>query len=190
MVKKKDKYVATENTITNNLIRKNELQDMLDIEPPPFKRGFCVAKWNKRWRHPQTKLNQCNHLIHVMAKGGHVARVCVDLGITEKTFFDWRKRYPEWEEAYQIAKLYSKAFYEEFMLRGVAGQIPGFNANGAKYIMAAKMGWRGEKEGAGVNIENMNVLDTGRMSEEELQNKITMMAKKIQKLDLESNGDK
>jgi len=174
---------------TVELVNNPRVIDLLDLPPPPIgvNRGRKYnKKWKPGWLHPESGLNQCDHMIKVLAEGGHIARVCIELGISGQSFHDWVKKHPTFRDAYAIGRQYSIAFYEEFMLKGSAGLIEGFNAHSVKFILGAKMGWNVPEANRGntVIVENMNVLDTKGLTEDQLQEKIDKATKKLKKLEL------
>jgi hypothetical protein len=176
-------------TPTAELVSNPRVVDMLDLPPIPVgqNRGRKYnKKWKPSWLHPQSGLNQCDHMIKVLAEGGHISRVCIELGISEQTFYDWCKKHESFKDAYAIGRQYSAAFYEELMLKGSAGLIEGFNAHSVKFILGAKLGWNvpDANKGNTVVVENMNVLDTKGLTEEQLQEKIDKATKKLQKLEM------
>ena len=117
----------------------------------------------------------CDILIDVMKDGGHVAMICCTLGIVKETFYNWIKDHEEFKKAYEIAKMYNEAYYEELGRRLATGSAPkGANATAYAIIMNNKFGWS-KRESSDlaaqtINIQNMNVLQA--LPKEELLEKI------------------
>ena len=81
----------------------------------------------------------CNKIIEVASQGGHIAEMCMAIGIkSEDTFHRWKKDNQEFEEAYGFARTVSKAWWEKQMRLGALGLIPGFNATTFITIMNNK----------------------------------------------------
>lgn len=68
----------------------------------------------------------CDEIKEVAKRGGHVAAMCVAIGIkTKKTFYEWVREYPEFEEAYEESKLLSLAAYEDLAFQMATGLVKG-----------------------------------------------------------------
>lgn len=97
----------------------------------------------------------------VASEGGHIPAMCVALGISsEDTFHRWKKEYPEFNEAYNEAKVISQAFYEALLLKGATGQIDKFNASAFALLMNNKFSHEYKlhrQESSNVTINNVNL---------------------------------
>ncbi len=51
-------------------------------------------------------------VIDTMKDGHGVAQVCVNLGIAERTFYYWVNQHPKFNEVYQLARTYCRAWWE------------------------------------------------------------------------------
>lgn len=93
----------------------------------------------KRGAPPKYEPWMCDAIIEVAAEGGHIAAMCVKIGIrSEDTFHRWKKEIPEFGAAYDEARLVSKAVYETRLMQGSMGFIPGFNATAFAMLMNNK----------------------------------------------------
>lgn len=121
---------------------------------------------------PKYKPELGDVLLQVASEGGHQAQMFIAIGqalgqkrpISPDTFAKWRKTYPEFEAAYQDALTYSKAFYENLVLRGGCGLIPGYKETSIFFTLHNKFpdeykrggnGSGGETPHTTVNIVNM-----------------------------------
>ena len=106
-----------------------------------------------------------------------VAERCVALGIKSKdTFYRWLKEYPEFAEAYEASKVASQAFYENEMLKGMLGEIKGFNHQTAAMIMQNKFGDDYKKSGNDSETSNASIK---KLSAKELDELIIEKYKKL-----------
>lgn len=143
------------------------------------------SKYAPRWRHPETKLSQGEHLVYVLSRGGSLNRAALELGVTPKVLGMWAQRYPEFNVYYEKARLAEEVYYEEMLRRGALGEISKFNANAAKMIFTRRFNYSDSPERS-VHIENMNVLENNtELSEEELDKRIEKAQRRAERLALE-----
>lgn len=118
----------------------------------------------------------CQKIVEVARRGGHIAAMCEEIGIrSEDTFHRWKRENPDFKAAYEHARLASKAVYEERLLQGALGLIPGFNATAFAMLMNNKFPEeykREHKASTEITINSLNV------SPEQIEYKIA------QKMDL------
>lgn len=78
-------------------------------------------------------------MIEISARGGHQAEMCIALGLrSEDTFYRWKREIPEFKQMCDEARLYGKVFYDNLLLRGGAGLVPGFNATAIMAVVNNK----------------------------------------------------
>lgn len=116
-------------------------------------------------------------LIDLMSKGYLNLEIAAKLGVAEKTFYDWRERYPEFGEAYEIG--YPQQ-YLWWQTKGREKYLEGDSDKGYKYwhaVMRNAFGYD-VNEGKGttnihINTQN-NILSTKSDAEllELLQDKL------------------
>lgn len=139
----------------------------------------------------------CKKIIEVAETGGHVAKMCQEIGIKSRdTFYRWTREYPEFGAAYETAKLASQSFYENILLAGACGQIKNFNFGAIAMILNNKFpGDYSRGTGSGnnteINIGSINSIE--KMDSKELDAKIADLQKKLNILpveedELESDG--
>ena len=123
-------------------------------------------------------------IIEIAEQGGHVAEMCKAIEIRSKdTFYRWIKLYPEFEEAYKTAKLYSQAFYENLLLAVACGKVKNANFNAIAMTMNNKFGEdysRGALGGGSnteINIGSINSIE--RLDDKGLDAKIKALTKKL-----------
>lgn len=61
-------------------------------------------------------------LPEMFKSGEDVAEVCAALNISRATFYNWIKKYPEFEEAYSFAKTLSEAWWQKLGRAGACGK--------------------------------------------------------------------
>lgn len=126
------------------------------------------------------KPEYCTELVELMAQGLVNCEIIAQWDINQDTFYDWRKRYPEFEAAYLRGKDKCEAYYvrsaREAWLKG--------DDKGFKYFIALmnnKFGWsQGSNQNQTtnqINIKNINVLDA--KSDQDL---IELIQKKLTRL--------
>ena len=135
----------------------------------------------KRGRPVKFKPETCQILIDVFENGGHIAHFCREVGICEKTFYNWVRDHEEIAQAYSTAKTISKAFYEDIGLRGMMGKIKGFNFNSWAMIMNNKFKDEYSRALTGpsteINIGTLNSLES--LDKQQLDHKIELLQKKL-----------
>lgn len=103
----------------------------------------------------------CHAIINVARQGGHMNAQMLAAGIRSKdTWYRWKDTYPEFKEATEYAEIISQAIYEDIGLRGIKGEIPGFNSSAWIMMMNNKYKSdysRGTGGGTEVNITNNTV---------------------------------
>ena len=124
----------------------------------------------------------CDKIIQVAENGGHVAKMCSEIGIKSRdTFYRWIKEYPEFAEAYETARLRSQAFYEDLLLAGTVGKIKGFNFNSLAMTLNNKFGDEYKRSSTGSNTEitigSINSIEN--LDSNQLDNKIEQLQKKL-----------
>lgn len=69
--------------------------------------------------HPEYREEYSETLPDLMSKGESVCSVCKKWGITRRSFYNWIEKYPEFDEAYALAKTYCQAWWEETGRQGL-----------------------------------------------------------------------
>lgn len=135
----------------------------------------------------------CEEMIKVAAEGGHLAEICITLGIhSTSTFYRWCDDYPEFAEAYQISKLHSQAFHEKLLRDIAVGNIK--NANFAALAMTLNNKFPDEyKRGTGsgstteINIGSINSIEN--MSTDDLEYRIKVLNDKMRIIEHDQGTD-
>lgn len=131
-------------------------------------------------------------IIEIAEQGGHIAQMCVAIGVkSEDTFHRWKKEIPEFGDAYDQAKVVSKAFYENLLLRGAAGLIPGFNATAMAMIMNNKFSDDYKRNASGNGDTQINIThNTLAISQEDQMLQIQGKLEKLKALGIDFNPAK
>lgn len=80
----------------------------------------------------------CDEILEHFAEGMTITQVCVMLGVTHQAFNDWRKKYPEFNQAAAFGLQIAQSLKEKTADKGVVGEIDNFNASMHKFLMAAQ----------------------------------------------------
>jgi hypothetical protein len=125
----------------------------------------------------------CQKIIEVAEQGGHVASMCMAIGVRSKdTFYRWLKEYPEFNDAYEASKLVSQAFYENLLLAGAVGKIKNYNFNSLAMVMNNKFPDEYKRSATGssgteINIGSINSIE--QLDSASLDKKIESLQKKL-----------
>ena len=80
-------------------------------------------------------------LPNMFKNGESVAEVCMQLGVSRDTFYYWVNNYEEFAEAYDMAKMYSEAWWSKLGRAGALGQSK-IQPTVWIFNMKNKFGWR------------------------------------------------
>ena len=58
----------------------------------------------------------CEVMMREMAKGHSLVAVAAEIGVTRQTFDNWRKTYPEFQEAFEMGKVFSTRYWERRLI--------------------------------------------------------------------------
>lgn len=122
-------------------------------------------------RGPKNKYEpwMCEKIIEIAEQGGHVAQMCKAIGLRSRdTFYRWVRENEEFKNAYEESKVASQAFYENILLMGGLGKIPGYNFSSIAMVMNNKFSDDYKRSATGSNTEiNINTveLDTKQLDE-------------------------
>lgn len=119
-------------------------------------------------------------IVQVAREGGHIAAMCVKIGIkSEDTFHRWKKDYPSFREAYDEARMVSKALHESHLLQGSLGQIHNFNGTSYALIMHNKFA---EDYKSNINQTTEITVNQLTLTPEQLDSKIAQKLEKLKSL--------
>lgn len=82
-------------------------------------------------------------LIKIMASGGSRADFCSKSNISYKTFDNWRKKYPEFQEAYEEGLPKAEAWWQRKATEHIVHQVAGDQLNSVAWSMNMRnrFGW-------------------------------------------------
>lgn len=134
---------------------------------------------------PKSKFEDwmCDKIKEIAEAGGHTVAMCLAIGISQDTFHRWKKDIPEFKEAYEESKLLSQAFYENAVLLGALGKIPGYNHKAMEMIMNNKFK-EYQRTAEKVNTTEITINQLN-LSPHELTNKIAQKMEKLKALGFE-----
>jgi hypothetical protein len=115
--------------------------------------------------------NMPTKLVQLMADGKLDYQVCALWDISRDTFYRWINEKSEFKDAYEIGLPKCEAWWTEWGMKGMKGEIKGFSFNAWIAFMNNKFKWAKntqlEQQGTtNISIGNMNVLN--QMSRESL----------------------
>lgn len=95
-----------------------------------------------------TKYNEsfCHTVIEAMKRGLSKEAAAAKCGISEDTFYRWIHKYPEFSEAVKEGSRLSLLFWESAGIKGMTGQIAGFNATTWIFNMKNRHGWKDRQD--------------------------------------------
>lgn len=130
--------------------------------------------------------DMCDKIKSAAAEGKHIAGMMCEIGISSnETWYRWQKEHPEFGKAVKEADIISLAFYEENLLRGALGEIPGFNATAMATIMNNKFRKEYSRSGTGGTEITFNTLN---LSDSEKMQKITQKLERLKSLGVDIEG--
>ncbi len=144
----------------------------------------------KRGPKKKFELWMCDAIIEVARTGGHISTMCETIGIkSENTFHMWKKEYPEFASAYEEARTVSKGVYENLLLQGAMGKIPGFNFNAIAMLMNNKFPdeYKRGANGSNTNSNTEITINQLTLSPEQVQYKINQKLEKLKSLGVNLN---
>jgi len=68
------------------------------------------------------------------------------IGISKDTLYRWAESKPEFSDAIKQGEQLSRLFWERIGLKGLKGEIPGFNATTWIFNMKNRHGWRDKQD--------------------------------------------
>lgn len=77
-----------------------------------MKKRKLVPGREKTAAHSKYDPDYCGQLIDHMAKGLSIESFAGEIGVTQKTIYNWKETYPEFEDAASIGHCKSLLFYE------------------------------------------------------------------------------
>lgn len=107
-------------------------------------------------RPPKYYPERCYELLSLMQKGYSNLRVCASWGISTTTFYQWRKDYPDFDNAYQIGNTAGEAEWEDIIKNLALGKLKG-NVTAALAYCNRKYHWAKDESNKTVNIGSINV---------------------------------
>lgn len=94
---------------------------------------------------PKYDPEYAKRLPDMFKNGEDVAEVAAALGVSRQAFYDWCKKYPKFNEAYELGKIYSEAWWSKLGRAGAAGKVE-IQPTVWIFNMKNKFGWRDKPE--------------------------------------------
>jgi len=137
----------------------------------------------KRGRPMLYTPGHCDALIELMAAGSFNSWIAAEWKINEDTFYDWRKKHPEFEEAYKIGLPLRTVWWEKKGMEMMAnGDNKGFNFWIA--FMNKHHGWSKGNEGTGGNTTNVNIQQLNVLQSKSKEDLMAIIHTKLKALDM------
>lgn len=97
-------------------------------------------------------------LIKMMSEGALNCHIFSKWNIHKDTFYQWMYDHPEFKEAYEIGKPQCETWWVEWGMKGMRGEVKGFNFNAWIAFMNNKFGWvPGNKNPDNQNTTNISI---------------------------------
>jgi len=97
-------------------------------------------------RPTKYKPEMCQQLIDAMEEGLSKEAASAAIGISKDTLYRWAESKPEFSDAIKQGEQLSRLFWERIGLKGLKGEIPGFNATTWIFNMKNRHGWRDKQD--------------------------------------------
>lgn len=145
------------------------LPNVDDIIIPPLGRPPKYEKW------------MCDKIVEVAARRGHVAQMCLAIGLRSKTtFYQWLDKYSDFNEAYQLCKTYAEAIIDQTFTDGALGKIQYFNYSALERLARAKCGDEYKETSASTVNNNFNgVTNFNLLTIEQINERIADSERKL-----------
>lgn len=125
----------------------------------------------------------CELIVEAGKNGKLIAGMMVSIGIRSRTTFNkYRNEHPEFDQAYQDAKLESQAIHEDILLQGAMGKIKNFNFSSMAMRMNNAFPEDYNRSGVGgnsINIDKLQVNNIDSLSNKQLDVEVSNLLKKL-----------
>lgn len=156
------------------------MENVSEEAPSIVMTGEIVPKFLDKSKY---RPEMCSKIIDVAKEGGHIASMMLAIDCkSERTWYDWQDRYPEFKEAVEAAKLVSKDFYERLGLMGIMGQVKNFNATTYALIMNNKFKDEYSRGTNGPSSHTEITFNTVKLPPEQVTQKIAQKLEKLKNL--------
>lgn len=85
------------------------------------------------------KKEHCQVLLDTLKQGLSVVSFCAKVDISEATFYNWLKQYPDLRDVYELAKTHSRAWWDKKALDALEDKA--INDRVLKLNMQNRAGW-------------------------------------------------
>lgn len=66
--------------------------------------------------------SHCKLIIDILSNGGDIYKFCTEIGISDRTFYNWKKNHPEFKEAYEIGNTACTQYWIEDLKNNVGNK--------------------------------------------------------------------
>lgn len=99
----------------------------------------------KAGRPTKYKPEYCEMLVNHFAKGHFLEAFAYEIDVIPETLLEWRKRIPEFSDAYKRALGAGNKFYTNLLLGQAVGKYKGGNAASAIFLTKVGLKWRDDE---------------------------------------------
>ena len=138
-----------------------------------------VIPASKAGRPSAYKKQYVDELIDMAMNGKGVNLFCVKHRITETTFYNWRKKYPEFDEAAQIAKMTVEEYYLNMLEKGALKEIDCNPILLQKLVEVHSDRAKKSHTGGSINVNIANVHSGESLTDIERQSRIQDLKQKL-----------
>lgn len=152
--------------------------------------GELIQAKGKPGPKPKYRPEMCETIITIAGQGGHIAAMRNALGgICKDTWYEWKEKYPDFATAVKTAESVSLEFYENIGLKGILGEIKGFNAPTYMHLMANKFKEEYSRGSSSDKTEINLTTNTIQLQPEQITQRIAQRLEQLQGLGVDILND-
>lgn len=163
-----------------NKIADDEIDKPIQILPPLVPR--------QRGRPLKYRPDMCDTIVAIAYEGGMHAAMWTACGISQSQFYEWKLNIPAFRDAVEEADGISLAFQEAVLVKGMLGQIKGYNFNANAMILNNKYKAIYSRSGSGDNTEIIINNNTLNLTSDQITQKIAQKLEKFKTLGVDLLG--
>lgn len=145
-------------TIGSETRRKNKLEEkkkMLDEIKKEFGENYTKAENNYTLARTNYNSMFCHMLIEHMSHGFDFSTFSTKINVSPKTLYNWLRDYPDFANAYEIAKSSQQFFYQKLCIKNARKNVG--NSNMCIFLAKNKLGYTDKQE---INTTNRDIVIT------------------------------
>lgn len=129
----------------------------------------------KLGRPSKYQRNMCHIAYNLLAKGYSKEAIASTLGVNKDTLYQWVLKHKEFSDTIKRGEAASQMFWEDIGIRGMNGQIKGFNASVWIFNMKNRFAWREKEDIVSNDTRTLNIglvsyADAGKLQDAQQNN--------------------